>query len=148
MNSELMRRAIAVARTNNECGGHAIGAVVARGSEIIAEGVTTTRLHEEPLGHAEANAIRDAAQKLGTRYLVGCQLYTTFEPCPMCASAAIWAKIDTIVYGANRNDRNEIYRWCIEIPAAEVAQRSTSPIQVVGDYLREECLELLRLPVG
>ncbi|MCH8234313.1 MAG: nucleoside deaminase [Bacteroidetes bacterium] len=65
-----------------------------------------TTLHKvnDPSAHAEMNAIREACKKVKSRYLLGAWLYTTQEPCPMCTSVAIWAKIEGIVFGAFEKD--------------------------------------------
>jgi tRNA(Arg) A34 adenosine deaminase TadA len=88
-NKEMMLRAIKIAEENYKLGGHAVGAIIVKGDDIIAETFTTIIRDTDPTAHAEINAIREAAKKLSDRYLEGGYLYTTFEPCPMCTSAAV-----------------------------------------------------------
>ena len=77
-----------------------VGAVVARGSEIIARAHNTREKSLDPTGHAEINALRLAAQKTGDWRLTGCTLYVTLEPCCMCAGAIGQARPDRVIFGA------------------------------------------------
>jgi tRNA(Arg) A34 adenosine deaminase TadA len=104
-NPEFLRRAIRLATQNVVTGaGGPFGAVVMRGGRIVAEGVNTVTATLDPTAHAEVNAIRAAAQALGSFTLTDCQLYTSCEPCPMCLAAAYWARIEAIYYGASSAD--------------------------------------------
>jgi tRNA(adenine34) deaminase len=77
-----------------------VGAVVARSGDLIARRHNERELRSDPTAHAELLAIRDAAAALGRRRLDDCVLVVTLEPCPMCAGAALAARIDTIAFGA------------------------------------------------
>ncbi len=77
-----------------------VGAVIVREGRIIARGHNLRERLGDPTAHAEMLAMRDAAQVVGGWRLNGCTLYVTMEPCPMCAGAAIQARLDRIVYGA------------------------------------------------
>lgn len=65
-------------------------------------------INHDPTAHAEIQAIREAASKLGTHNLSGCTLYTDCEPCPMCLSAIIWANIKKVYYGCTKKDADKI----------------------------------------
>lgn len=92
----------------NNLGG-AFGAVIAdKDGNIVASGGNRVLERKDPTQHAEVVAIQEACKKLGTHDLSGLILYTTCEPCPMCLSAAIWANIKTIYYGATRQDAEDI----------------------------------------
>jgi tRNA(adenine34) deaminase len=99
----------------------------------------------DPSAHAEVRAIRLATRRLKTVSLAGFTLYTTCEPCPMCMSAALWAGLDRVVYGATIEDAN---RHCnqIRIAATEVAARSDMICVVDGPVLRDECYALFTHP--
>ena len=88
---------------NNKEGGP-FGAVIIKDNEIVASSHNTVLLDNDPTAHAEVNTIRKACKKLNTYDLSDCILYTTSEPCPMCASAIIWSNIKTIYYGTDRKD--------------------------------------------
>ena len=76
-----------------------IGAVVARGPQVVARARNERELRRDPTAHAEILALRAAAEKVGSWRLSGCTLYVTLEPCPMCAGAAVLARLDRLVYG-------------------------------------------------
>lgn len=77
-----------------------VGAVVVRDDDIIGKGYNQSERLNDPTAHAEMLAISAACATIGQKYLSGCTLYVTLEPCPMCAGALVWSKIDTIVIGA------------------------------------------------
>ena len=99
----------------------------------------------DPSAHAEVRAIRLATKRLKKISLAGYTLYTTCEPCPMCMSTALWARLDRVVYGATIEDAN---RHCnqIQIPATEVAARSDRKCAVDGPMMRDECYALFTHP--
>jgi tRNA(adenine34) deaminase len=78
-----------------------VGAVIVHGGRIIGEGHNTREHGGDPTGHAEIHAIREAARRLGSWKLEGCELYVTLEPCPMCLAASQQARIERVVYGAD-----------------------------------------------
>ena len=101
---ELMRRAIALSVESVAQGGGPFGAVIAREGKIIATGANRVTLDCDPTAHAEIQAIRGAARRLGTFDLGGCEIYTSCEPCPMCLGAIYWAHLDRIYYGNSKKD--------------------------------------------
>lgn len=78
-----------------------IGAVVVHDNKIIARAHNLTETLNDVTAHAEMQAITAAENALGGKYLEECTLYVTVEPCPMCASACFWARLGTVVYGAD-----------------------------------------------
>ncbi len=98
---EYMLEALKLAGEAENGGDVPIGAVIVRLSdgEIVGKGSNDKEKNRNPLGHAEINAIRDASRIFG-RYLSGCAMYVTLEPCPMCAGALINARIDKVVFAA------------------------------------------------
>lgn len=100
-----MRRAIALSRRGMEGGaGGPFGAVVVKDGRVIAEGWNQVTSTNDPTAHAEVVAIRRACAALGRFDLRGAVLYTSCEPCPMCLSAAYWARLDAVAYGNARDD--------------------------------------------
>lgn len=77
-----------------------IGAVVVRNSEIVGRGHNLVERLKDPTAHAEIIAITAACETLGSKFLDGCTLYVTLEPCPMCAGAIVWSRVDRLVFGA------------------------------------------------
>ena len=97
---DLMAAALDEARAAGAAGEVPIGAVIARGDEIIARGANRTVRDNDATTHAEVVAIREASRVLGTWRLDGCSLFVTVEPCAMCAGAIILARLDRVVFGA------------------------------------------------
>ena len=97
----LLLRSIAVAVENVRLArGGPFGAVVARDGVIVAEGMNLVTSTLDPTAHAEMLAIREGAAVLGSERLIGCDLYVTLEPCPMCAAAISFARIRRLYFGA------------------------------------------------
>ena len=77
-----------------------VGAVVVQGQRIVGRGHNRVEQLKDPTAHAEVLAITAACETLGRKWLEGCTLYVTLEPCPMCAGAIVWARLDRVVFGA------------------------------------------------
>jgi tRNA(Arg) A34 adenosine deaminase TadA len=99
-------RAIAAGRAGMQArrGGPFGAIVVGPDGAVVAEGCNRVTSTNDPTAHAEVTAIRAACAALASFQLDGCTLYTSCEPCPMCLSAAYWARVDSIVYGASREE--------------------------------------------
>jgi len=102
--SKLLSRAIELARENVRNGGGPFGAVITRDGVIVSEAVNQVIATPDPTAHAEVQAIRLAAKKLGTFDLTGCTLYSSCEPCPMCLGAVYWSRISRVVFASDRSD--------------------------------------------
>lgn len=107
MDEHFLREAIALAEASIDEGGGPFGAVVVRDGEIIGRGNNRVTLSNDPTAHAEVQAIRDACRHIGDFQLSGCVLYVNCEPCPMCLSAAYWARLDGVFYAATAEDAAE-----------------------------------------
>jgi len=116
-----------------------------KSGELLLRALNAVAQQFDPSAHAEVRAIRMATKRLRNLSLAGFTLYTTCEPCPMCMSAALWAGLDRVVYGATIEDAN---RHCnqIRIPASEVAARGDMTCKVDGPILRNECYALFTHP--
>jgi tRNA(adenine34) deaminase len=95
-----MELALALARRAEAEGEVPVGAVVVKDKDLAGEGWNRTIGLRDPSAHAEIIALRGAGQKLGNYRLPGCVLYVTLEPCAMCVSAAIHARLERLVFGA------------------------------------------------
>lgn len=100
-------RAVNLARENVAIGGGPFGAVIVQNGEIIAESANQVISIPDPTAHAEIQAIRKAAARLGSFNLSGTTLYTSCEPCPMCLGAVYWARISRVVYASDRHDADQ-----------------------------------------
>jgi tRNA(adenine34) deaminase len=95
-----MKKALQEAEMAFERGEIPVGAVIVVGDTIIARSHNLTELLNDVTAHAEMQAITAAANFIGGKYLMGCTLYVTLEPCQMCAGALYWSQISKIVFGA------------------------------------------------
>jgi len=148
-----MIKAILEAQKSSEAGLYPIGAVVVdAGGNVLAVGQTVVTVLNDPTAHAEIIAIRNACSVSSDWYLPGCWLYSTLEPCPMCTSAAIWAKMEGIVFGVSHADvpllkmskKFARFSWRrIAITSREVVRRSPNTIALIEDFMNSLCKGLL-----
>ncbi|MCD8177235.1 MAG: nucleoside deaminase [Tannerellaceae bacterium] len=125
-----MKQALVEARAAAEEGEVPVGAVLVCNGRIIARAHNQTERLNDPTAHAEMLAITAGVSVLGAKYLTGCTLYVTVEPCIMCAGAIGWSQLSRIVYGAPDEKRGySIYAPKAFHPKAEV----------VKGILEEEC---------
>jgi tRNA(Arg) A34 adenosine deaminase TadA len=99
-----MERAFELRRRAIERGDQPYGAVVVKDGRIVGEGVSAVVTDRDPTAHAEIEAIRDAARRLNTNDLSGCEMYGTSKACPMCEAASYWARIGRMYHGASVAD--------------------------------------------
>ena len=85
-------------------GDQGYGAIIVKNGEVVGLGPSRVVVNTDPTGHAEMEAIRDAARRLGSQDLSGCMMVSTSQPCPMCETAAYWAKIDRLIHGTGLHD--------------------------------------------
>lgn len=95
-----MKVALKEAERSFDAGEVPIGAVVVRDGDIIGRGRNMVEQLQDPTAHAEIIAITAACETLKSKFLNGCTLYVSLEPCPMCAGAIVWSRIDRLVFGA------------------------------------------------
>ena len=112
-----------------------IGAVVVSGDRVVGRGHNLVESLCDATAHAEMQSITAAASMLGGKYLKGCTLYVTVEPCVMCAGALAWSQIDRIVYGADDPKRG------YTTVGGNILHPKT---EVVRGVMREECEALMR----
>ncbi|MBD2205491.1 nucleoside deaminase [Calothrix sp. FACHB-1219] len=120
------------------------GAVIVKDNEIVAVGHNTVRRDNDPSAHAEINVIRSLTAKIKKPDLTGYTIYTTGEPCPMCATACVWSGISEIIYGASIQDLISVNQSQIDISCEEVISKSFKNIKVTKGILRNECMELFK----
>jgi tRNA(adenine34) deaminase len=136
----MMRRALLAAESAAHKGEVPVGAVVARQAQVLAVTANERETTKDPTAHAELLAIRQAAALIGGWRLTGCTLYSTLEPCPMCAGAAHAARIGRIVYATS--DPKAGYAGTLHnIPAD---RRLNHTITVEKGLLEDEAAKLLR----
>jgi guanine deaminase len=102
--STWLGEAVELAVANVAEGGGPFGAVIVRDGVLISRGQNRVTRDLDPTAHAEVQAIRAACRQVGDFALSRCVLYTSCEPCPLCVSAALWARLERVVYAADRHD--------------------------------------------
>ncbi|MDJ0633053.1 MAG: nucleoside deaminase [Xenococcaceae cyanobacterium MO_188.B29] len=139
---KFMREALAEAQK----GDLPYGAVIVKDDEIVIRGYNTAQTDSDVSAHGEINALRAFTQKYGYSLdaLEGYTLYTTCEPCPMCAAACVWAGVSKVVFGASTEQLINLGTKQIDIPCKIVAEKSFQNIEVIGGVLADECLELFK----
>jgi tRNA(adenine34) deaminase len=129
-----MKKALQEAAFAFEKGEIPVGALIVIDNKIIARTHNLTELLIDVTAHAEMQAITSAANFLGGKYLIGCTLYVTLEPCQMCAGALYWSQISKIVFGASDEHRG------FEKMGTQLHPKTT----VVQGVLAEEASELMK----
>jgi tRNA(adenine34) deaminase len=129
-----MKKALQEAELAFEKGEVPVGALIVVDNKIIARTHNLTELLNDVTAHAEMQAITSAANFLGGKYLTGCTLYVTLEPCQMCAGALYWSQISKIVFGASDENRG------FEKMGTQLHPKTT----VVSGVLAEEASELMK----
>ena len=137
---DCMRRALELARSAADEGEVPVGAVLALDGRIVAEGSNRPIGSNDPTAHAEIVALRAAGQALKTYRLLDTTLYVTLEPCAMCASAMVHARVQRLVFGATDprvGAAGSVFN-IVQHPALN------HRLEVTGGVLGEECASLLR----
>jgi len=151
---KFMELAIAEARRAGERGDYPIGAVITRlvgkREVVIANAGNRVKTSGSSIKHVELETLKYVSSGYG-RYLTDFVLYSTHEPCAMCAGAGVWSRIGAVVYGVSQEDIDaygrkhgtDFYKWraCL-IPCRTVFKKGNHHIPVIGGFLRKECHEL------
>lgn len=124
------------------------GAVLVRGGEIVARARNTIAETGDPSAHAELNLIHGHCQQQGLRSLAGYALYTTAEPCPMCAALCAFTGVSEVVFGVSIADLVGLEVPQLELSCADVVSRGPAEVAVRGGVLREACLAHCRTLAG
>lgn len=130
-----MQQALCEARLAAAEGEIPVGAVIVSDGRILARAHNNTEKLNDVTAHAELLAVTAASGALGAKYLTGCTLYVTLEPCPMCAGALAWSQISRIVYGASDPKRG------FERIGRQLLHPRT---EVTAGILADECATLVK----
>lgn len=144
---DFMKAAIEEANRSAQIGGLPTGSVIVKNGEIIARGIGQVAQDIDPTSHSDIVVIREACKTQETTDLSDCTLYTTIEPCSMCVSAAFWANLPKIVFGARKENFDQNSYGNKNYHAKDFAQSITlingSSLEVIGGILEDECKELM-----
>lgn len=135
-----MRQALALACSAEATGEVPVGAVLVKDGEIVGEGYNQPIATHDPSAHAEIVALRAAGLRLGNYRLVDTTLYVTLEPCAMCMSAILHARVGRLVFGAADPKRGAVVS-ALRLNEAEFMNHR---VELTEGVLAEECGELLR----
>jgi len=135
---KFMDMALEEARKGEEEGNSPVGTVIVKDGLVIARGHNQAITNLDLTSHAETDALRNAGPALGHLDLSECTLYTTFEPCMMCAGAIVFAGVNTLVMGGNYNPNYGSYGAYSVEKAFELVEQSNN-IHVIRGVLVEEC---------
>jgi tRNA(adenine34) deaminase len=138
--ADFMRLALDEARRAMSHGDVPVGAVLVSDGEVIASAGNERELRKDPTAHAEILCLRAGAERLSDWRLLGCTLYVTLEPCPMCAGAMVWARIARVVYGPQDPIAGAAYSLYNIVQDA----RLNHSVDITAGVLEEESSELLR----
>jgi tRNA(Arg) A34 adenosine deaminase TadA len=139
----LMRRCFELAREAVAAGNHPFGALLTRHDEVVLEGRNTVA-EDGVTGHAELNLVREAIAAFGRNALADCTLYTSTEPCAMCAGAIYWARIPRIVFGCSVEGLHSVTDGTLRLPCRQVFAHGDREVEVVGPVLADEAVEVHR----
>ena len=129
-----MKKALQEAQVAFEKGEIPVGAIIVINNKVISRSHNLTEILNDVTAHAEMQSITAAANFLGGKYLIGCTLYVTLEPCQMCAGALYWSQISKIVFGARDEQRG------YQIMGTKLHPKT----EVVQGILAEEASELMK----
>ena len=144
---KFMRRAIEIAQNSRDGGNHPFGALLVNAQgEILLESENSVESERDCTGHAELNLMRAATNRFEGDFLATCSLYTSTEPCPMCAGAIFWGNVRRVVFGLSEaglyglidENSEEIFY----LPCRDVFSHGQKSIEVVGPLLEDEALKV------
>lgn len=139
-----MRLAIEQARKGIASGQSPFGAVVVRRDVLVGAGHNEVWHRTDPTAHAEVVCIQNTAKALRTIDLTGCVMYTTTEPCPMCASAIHWSRLDAVYFGASIADADGAGFHELSVPIEDIYTKGGSTTKAHRGVLAKECAALFQ----
>ncbi len=139
---DFMRLAFDLARAAAKHGNQPYGALVVKGGEIIVQAESTKIITNDCSRHAELTVASRAAMFLSKEDMQACTLYTSTEPCAMCAGAIYWSGIGRLVYGCPNEDLNQILGANLNISSREILSKGIRKVEVVGPILPDEAVEI------
>ncbi len=140
----LLRRAIEIAKRARANGNHPFGALLAdRDGHVLLEAENTVVTERDCTGHAETNLMRMASRQLAPDVLEQCTMYTSTEPCAMCAGAIYWGNVGRVVFAMSEEDLLRLTgdnpeNQTFSLPCREVFARGQRPVTVEGPALEDE----------
>ncbi|MCV6598597.1 MAG: nucleoside deaminase [Mangrovicoccus sp.] len=144
MDLALLTRTIALAEQSRARGDHPFGALLAGpDGEVLLEAMNTCGTQGDRTGHAERNLMTEASKKYDVEFLAGCTMYTSAEPCAMCAGSVYWTGVGRVVHGMSEKALKELIgpdpeNLTMDMPCENVFAAGQRKVEVVGPLLSEE----------
>jgi tRNA(Arg) A34 adenosine deaminase TadA len=140
---ELIRATLAIAKRARNRGNHPFGALlVDEQGQVLIEAENSVVSDRDCTGHAETNLMRLASAQFDGEFLARCTLYTSTEPCPMCAGAIFWGNVGRVVFGLSMQGLNALIgeenTGSLLLPCRELFARGKKPAEVIGPVLESE----------
>lgn len=143
MDKDYLKQAIELSKKSIRQGGFPVGALIIKNGVVISEGLSNGKNNKDATSHAEVEAIRQASQKLDSRDLFDCEIYSSMEPCLMCFSACYWAKIKKIVYAVSKEKLSKQHYEGLH-SLEEINSRNNKQIEITHlEELEQEALEII-----
>ena len=142
MHDPFIRQAIALAHSAVTKGNQPFGACLVRDGAVVLTAENTIHTDHDPTRHAEANLASKAAQTFDLTTLRQTILYTSTEPCAMCAGAIYWAGIGTVVYACSQDRLADYAGKALDVPCREVFAQGDRPTQIIGPLLETEAIAI------
>lgn len=140
MHEALIKKSIALAQQARDKGNHPFGALLVKNGEVILTAENTVHSDQDPTRHAELNLVSRASQQFDPQILEGTILYTSTEPCVMCAGAIYWVGVRQVVFGCSNQALGDLAGLGLGLTCRQVFAQGTQSTEVTGPVLEQEAL--------
>lgn len=141
---DFLQQAIELSQKSVKEGGFPVGAIIVKNGVVVSQGLSNGKNNKDATSHAEIEAIRNASQKLNTRDLFDCEIYSSMEPCLMCFSASYWAKIKKIVYAVGKDKLSKQHYEGLH-SLEEINSKNNRKIEIVHiKELEDDALSIIK----
>jgi tRNA(Arg) A34 adenosine deaminase TadA len=140
--SQFLRRTFELAKQAVSNGNHPFGALLVVGERVVLEVENTVCSDRDVTRHAELSLVSAASKRFSKEALEMSTLYSSTEPCAMCAGAIYWAGIPKVVFGCSSETLNEIVPGSLSISTRELFSKSSRPAEILGPFLEPEANQL------
>lgn len=143
---KFLKIAIELSENFAQTGGFPVGTIIVRNGEVLSQGVSDGKRHNDPTWHAETDAIRRVCAKFKTRDLSGTTLYSSMEPCLMCYGACYWARVDRIVFAVGKKKLDKMhYEGCANSEEINKIISRNRPVEIIHDIeLEKDALKIVK----
>lgn len=139
---QFMRQAIALADTARKAGNHPFGALLVSNGEVVLTAENTVMTGQNVTHHAEMNLVSQASRELPPELVVKSILYTSTEPCAMCAGAIYWAGIPAVVYGCSNETLAKMTTGNLMVPCRDIFHKGQIATTIIGPILEDEAIKV------